>query len=58
MTRLILDGVAVTSTALAVLLASVQVEDNQIPPFILWLAIALLVVAVSAESVELIRLMH
>ena len=53
--RILLDVVAVSASALAVVLASFQVEDGHISRLVMWVALALLAIIVTAETVDMLH---
>ena len=53
--RVILEALGVFASSLAVMLAIFQVETRQLPALVLWLALIVLALAVSLETMTLIQ---
>ena len=57
-TRVILEALAVGASAFSVLLATLQVERQQLPRLVLWLAVSILAVAVIGETFDFFRIIE
>jgi hypothetical protein len=53
--RIILEALAVGASVLSVLLAYVQVEQDQMSELVLWLASGVLLIAVVVETYDLVQ---